>query len=89
LSVARDSRPDVILLDMMLPKLDGPLVLRARTADPSTAQIPVVVVTGLSQKNEERLLYDGATAFVGKDQLQTSNEALPYMIKKVLGSCVV
>jgi CheY-like chemotaxis protein len=53
LSVAHESHPDLILLDMMLPKLDGPLVLRALKADPLTAQIPVVVVTGPSQKNEE------------------------------------
>jgi putative two-component system response regulator len=55
LSVAHQSHPDLILLDMMLPKLDGPSVLRALKADPLTAQIPVVVVTGLSQKNEEKL----------------------------------
>jgi CheY-like chemotaxis protein len=89
LSVARDNHPDLILLDMMLPKLDGPSVLRALKADALTAQIPVVVVTGLSQKNEERLLHDGAAAFVGKDQLQTSNELLLCTIKKILGSCAV
>jgi putative two-component system response regulator len=55
LSVAHESHPDLILLDMMLPKLDGPSVLRALKADPLTAQIPVAVVTGLSQKNEEKL----------------------------------
>jgi putative two-component system response regulator len=55
LSVAHQSHPDLILLDMMLPKLDGPSVLRALKADPLTAQIPVAVVTGLSQKNEEKL----------------------------------
>jgi CheY-like chemotaxis protein len=51
LSIARVSLPDLILLDMMLPKLDGPSVLRALESDPLTAQIPVVVLTGLSQKN--------------------------------------
>jgi putative two-component system response regulator len=55
LSVAHQSHPDLILLDMMLPRLDGPSVLRALKADPLTAQIPVAVVTGLSQKNEEKL----------------------------------
>jgi CheY-like chemotaxis protein len=53
LSAADESHPDLILLDMILPKLDGPSVLRALKADPLTAQIPVVVVTGPSQKNEE------------------------------------
>ncbi len=53
LSVAHTSHPDLILLDMMLPKLDGPSVLRALKADLLTAQIPVVVVTGLSQKTKK------------------------------------
>jgi two-component system cell cycle response regulator DivK len=89
LNVARDNHPDLILLDMMLPKLDGPSVLRALKANALTAEIPVVVVTGLSQKNEERLLHDGAAAFVGKDQLLAGNEPLLCMIKKILGSYVV
>jgi CheY-like chemotaxis protein len=89
LEVARDNRPDLILLDMMLPKLDGPSVLRALKADALTAQIPVVVVTGLSQKNEGRLLQDGAAAFVGKDQLLASGELLLHTIKVVLERCAV
>jgi CheY-like chemotaxis protein len=68
LRAAHDSRPDLILLDMMLPKLDGPSVLRALKMDPVTAHIPVVVVTGLSQKNEAKLLHDGAAACVQKKQ---------------------
>ena len=89
LSVAHTSHPDLILLDMMLPKLDGPSVLRALKADPLTAQIPVVVVTGLSQKNEEKLVHDGAAAFLGKDQLLTSVEPLLQTIRKVLDDCAV
>lgn len=89
LSVAHTSHPDLILLDMMLPKLDGPSVLRALKADPLTAQIPVVVVTGLSQKNEEKLMHDGAAAFLGKDQLLTSVEPLLHTIRKVLDDCAV
>src|SRR5580704_12993704 len=89
LSVARTSHPDLILLDMMLPKLDGPSVLQGLKADPLTAQIPVVVVTGLSQKNEEKLTHDGAAAFLGKDQLLTSVELLLQTIRKVLDGCAV
>jgi CheY-like chemotaxis protein len=88
LSVARENHPDLILLDMMLPKLDGPSVLRALKADPVTAHIPVVVVTGLCQKNEEKLLRDGAAAFLEKSRLLTSNEPLLFEIKNILESCV-
>ncbi|MGA9965216.1 MAG: response regulator [Terriglobales bacterium] len=89
LSVAQSSHPDLILLDMMLPKLDGPSVLRALKADPLTAEIPVVVVTGLSQKNEEKLMHGGAAAFLGKEQLLTSVEPLLHTIRKVLDDCAV
>lgn len=65
LSVAHESHPDLILLDMMLPKLDGPSVLRALKADPLTAQIPAVAVTGLSQKNEEKLIHVPAESSFG------------------------
>jgi CheY-like chemotaxis protein len=84
LTVTRESRPDLILLDMMLPKLDGPSVLQALKADPTTAQIPVVVVTGLSQRNEEKLLKAGAAAFVEKGSLLDSDQSLLSAIKKTL-----
>ena len=58
--------PDLILLDMMLPKMSGPDVLKALKKEPKTAAIPVVVLTGLSQTNAERLRGDGAFAFLTK-----------------------
>ena len=84
LTVAREALPDLILLDMMLPKLDGPSVLRALKADPVTAQIPVVVVTALSQKNEEKLMHDGAAAFLEKGLLLANDDPLLFTIKQVL-----
>lgn len=84
LTVARVASPDLILLDMMLPKLDGPSVLRALKADPATAQIPVIVVTALSQKNEEKLMNDGAAAFLEKGLLLANEEPLLQTIKQVL-----
>src|SRR5271163_4038066 len=59
LRVANDQLPDIILLDMLLPKLSGPEVLKALKANPATRAIPVIVLTSLSQKNEEKLLHDG------------------------------
>ena len=87
LILAYESHPDVILMDLMLPKLDGASVLRTLKADPVTANIPVVVVTALSGKNnEEKLMLDGAAAFLEKGLLQTSDEPLLYTINKVLQS---
>jgi CheY-like chemotaxis protein len=54
LQAAREKRPDVILLDMLLPGMSGPDVLKALKKDPATAEIAVVVLTELSHKNAER-----------------------------------
>jgi CheY-like chemotaxis protein len=70
LSVAQAKLPDVILLDMLLPKLSGPEVLRRLKANPATADIPVIVLTSLSQKNEEKLLQEGAAAYFEKSALE-------------------
>jgi CheY-like chemotaxis protein len=70
LRVANDKLPDIILLDMMLPKISGPDVLRALKANPATMDIPVIVLTSLSQKNEEKLLSEGAAAYFEKSTLE-------------------
>jgi CheY-like chemotaxis protein len=69
LEIARKLRPDLILLDMLLPKLPGPEVLKALKKDLRTADIPVVVLTGLSQKNAPRLQHDGAFGYLEKSEL--------------------
>ncbi len=69
LEMAREKKPDVILLDMLLPKMTGPDVLKALKKDPETAGIAVVIFTGLSQKNAARLQQDGACAFLEKSEL--------------------
>ncbi len=76
LKVARSALPDVILLDMMLPKMSGPDVLRELKADPATAHIPVLVPTGLSQTNESKLISEGAAGFFQKsDQMLEDNSS--------------
>jgi CheY-like chemotaxis protein len=70
LQLARENLPDLILLDMLLPKMSGPDVLAALQRDPLTRRIPVVVITGMSQKNADRLREDGAFAFLEKSDLE-------------------
>jgi CheY-like chemotaxis protein len=53
-----------------LPKMSGPEVLMALKKDPSTKAIPVVVISGLSQKNTARLQEDGAFGFLEKSALE-------------------
>ncbi len=69
LKLAHTLLPDLILLDMLLPKMSGPDVLKALKKDPLTKSIPVVVLSGLSEKNASRLQEDGAFAFLGKTEL--------------------
>ena len=70
LLLAREKLPDLILLDMLLPKMSGPDVLLALKKDPGTKAIPVVVITGMAQKNAERLRQDGAAGFLEKSVLE-------------------
>jgi len=70
LLLARQRLPDLILLDKLLPKMSGPDVLKALKQDPLTKLIPVVVMTGMSQKNADRLKQDGAFAFLEKSSLE-------------------
>ena len=51
LRVAQQKKPDVIVLDMMLPKLGGPQLLQLLKTHPLTASIPVIVLSSLPQKN--------------------------------------
>jgi CheY-like chemotaxis protein len=69
LRVANEKLPDIILLDMILPKLSGPDVLHALKQNPATAEIPVIVLTSLSQRNEEKLIDEGAEAYFEKQSL--------------------
>lgn len=69
LEAAQRDKPNLILLDMLLPKMAGPEVLKALKKNPATEKIAVVVFTGLSQKNAVRLQHDGAYAFLEKSEL--------------------
>jgi DNA-binding response OmpR family regulator len=75
LRVARQDIPDLILLDMMLPKVSGLDVLRALKSDVLVKHIPVIVLSGLGQANEVKLLKEGAAAFFVKSQKSLENDS--------------
>ena len=52
LRLAKEKKPDLVLLDIVLPKIDGLEVLRKLKKDGETAYIPIVLLTNLSQKDE-------------------------------------
>jgi CheY-like chemotaxis protein len=53
----------------MLPKISGPNVLKALKENPATLRIPVIVLTSLTQRNEEKLIREGAAASFEKSAL--------------------
>lgn len=69
LHLARYSRPDLMILDMLLPKMGGERVLQLLKQYPETAGIPVVIVSGLPQSNANKLKNEGAIAYIEKSKL--------------------
>ena len=88
LRLARKHKPDLVVLDMMLPKLSGPDVLRALRKNPETSTIPIMVLTSLPQCNEGKLVSEGATSYFSKSGLMldkgsdTFVEAVHRMLSK-------
>ena len=72
LRMARKNIPDVILLELLLPRLRGREALRTLKNDPAMAQIPIVVLSSLPQSNEERLKKEGAAGYFAKSRLTGS-----------------
>lgn len=79
LCLAVDRQPDLIILDMLLPKISGPDVLRAIRSNRDIAKTPVMVLTSLPQANEDKLLKEGATAYFEKSLLTIDKESGPFV----------
>jgi CheY-like chemotaxis protein len=86
LRFAQDQKPDLILLDMILPEMSGPEVLRHLKSERVTAEIPVVVVSSLSEKNRQKLLEAGAEDYLGKNALMPGRgiNLLPKELENVI-----
>lgn len=79
LRVARTEAPDLILLDLIMPKLQGFEVLRALKADGATAAIPVIVLSNLGQDSDvKQAMEAGAVAYFVK-----ANLSLQDLVKRV------
>jgi DNA-binding response OmpR family regulator len=76
LKKAREIKPDVILLDLMLPKLDGYKVCRLLKFDDRFKHIPIIILSARTQEGDQTLALEmGANRFVTK----------PYDFTEILG----
>ncbi|MEK7480814.1 MAG: response regulator [Patescibacteria group bacterium] len=80
----RSFRPDLVLLDIMMPKLNGLQMLERMKADPTISGVPVIILTNLggSQEDIERGLELGAVAYLVKSAYRPDEVVLK--VKEVL-----
>ena len=79
LEMAREENPELILLDIILPKMDGFEVLEALKSEEKTKSIPVIILTNLSDVSDIQKALDlGATTYLVK-----ADFSLEDVIKKV------
>ena len=83
LRLAKTKNPDLILLDLILPKVHGFEVLKELKTDPKTKEIPVIVLTNLEEMGDvEKALELGATTYLVKAQYTL--EEVVEKIKKII-----
>src|SRR3990170_3167969 len=83
LSMARDLQPDLILLDIMMPDIDGYKVTRQLREDPQTTSLPIIMFTAKTQIDDKLLGFEvGADDYLTKP---TQPRELTAHIKAVLG----
>ena len=85
LEKARETKPSIILLDIMMPKINGFEVLKVLKSDPETADVPVIILSALSDEGKRKQgLQLGASDYIVK------SETLPIDViekmKKVISS---
>jgi CheY-like chemotaxis protein len=83
LAKAREHKPDLILLDVIMPKLQGFDVLALLKQDASTRDIPVIMLSNLQEESDIRKAADaGALGYLVKSNVQL--EALTAKVAEVL-----
>ena len=80
IALAAEHLPDVILMDLRLPDLDGTEAARMLRAEPRTSRIPVVAVTAMPLDDRQDWLFDaGFAGFIAKP---IDTDALPGLVRR-------
>ena len=80
----RGNRPDVVILDVMLPKMNGFEVLKTVRSDADLKSIPIIILTAKGQSQDRRMAEEiGADAFITKPY---SNQSIVDTVKELTGS---
>jgi len=83
--LAKLEKPDLILLDLILPKKDGFDVIKALKEDPGTHDIKIIVLTNLQSSGDiEKAIELGATTYLVKANYDL--DEIVYKIKEILGN---
>ena len=83
---AESCNPSIILLDMLMPDMDGVDVLRTLKQTQSTTDIPVLIISSRSEKNGEKLIQEGAAGYFEKGSMtpEKLENAISGILKKRL-----
>ncbi len=83
LRLAKSEKPDLILLDLVLPKIHGFEVLKKLKQDPETEEIPVIILTNLERMEDvEKAIELGAKTYLVKTRYKI--EEIMEKVKKIL-----
>jgi PAS domain S-box-containing protein len=78
--------PDVILLDLVMPKIDGQRLTRILKVDERYAGIPIIILTGIAAEEDGKLLAFGADAYIAKGKIENTfthiKETLQWLEKR-------
>lgn len=80
--LAREQKPDLILMDIQLPGINGLTATRQLKSDPETKNIPVIVVTSFAMEyDKQRALSSGCDAYMSKP---VDTRKLPLLVEELL-----
>ena len=83
IKLARELKPDLIILDVQLPRVDGFTVIKILRSDPLTKEIKMIVATSIAMKGDkEKIIALGVDDYISKP---IDTRQLPVLVEKYIG----